>query len=156
MQAARRIDNHCVKPELLCRNNCTGRTVCGVEVSFWVMHAKTGLRTEHVQLGNRGRSSYVGGDQQRMAPLRDEPAPEFGRGRRLPGSLQPQHQHDLRPVRRCAQTGAGVAKQDEHLVSDDRHNLLGRRQTIKNLLVNGAVTNPVDERLDNLEVDIRL
>ena len=49
-----------------------------------------------------------------------------------------------------------VAEQRDHLVADDAHDLLRRRQAPQDVLAHGAVADAVHERLDHLEVDVRL
>ncbi len=55
-----------------------------------------------------------------------------------------------------AQAAVGVAEQREHLVADDPHDLLRGRQAAQDVLAHGPVAHAVDERLDDLEVDVGL
>ena len=49
-----------------------------------------------------------------------------------------------------------VAEQRQHLVAHDAHDLLRGRQALEHVLIDGAIAHPVDERLDDLEVDVGL
>ena len=49
-----------------------------------------------------------------------------------------------------------VAEQRDHLVADDLHDLLRRRQAPQDVLAHRALADAVDERLDDLEVDVGL
>ena len=60
---------------------------------------------------------------------------------------------------RCVDGGSppcGVAEERQHLVAHDAHDLLRRRQALEDFLVDGAIADAIDERLDDLEVDVRL
>jgi hypothetical protein len=48
-----------------------------------------------------------------------------------------------------------VAEQRQHLVADDPDDLLRRCQTLENVLVDRAIAHAVDERLHDLDVDVR-
>ena len=54
------------------------------------------------------------------------------------------------------QPAFGVAEERQHLVADDLDDLLRRRQAAEDVLPHRPVAHPVDERLDDLEVDVRL
>ena len=56
---------------------------------------------------------------------------------------------------RRRQPARRVAEQRQHLVADDADDLLRRRQALEDLLVDRAIAHAVDERLDDLEVDVR-
>ena len=49
-----------------------------------------------------------------------------------------------------------VAEERQHLVAHDADDLLRRRQALEDLLVDRPVADAIDERLDDLEVDVRL
>ena len=53
------------------------------------------------------------------------------------------------------QAALRVAEQRQHLVADDADDLLRRRQALEDVLIDGAIAHAVDERLDDLEVDVR-
>ena len=90
-----------------------------------------------------------------MLALLRQPASQLAAGRRLARSLQTEHQDDPRPGLRRRQSTLGIAEEGEHLVAHDRDHLLRRRQALENVLVNGLVADPIDERLDDLEIDVR-
>ena len=52
------------------------------------------------------------------------------------------------------QPAFGVAEQRHHLVADDLDDLLRRRQAAEHVLLHRPVADAVDERLDDLEVDV--
>ena len=56
----------------------------------------------------------------------------------------------------CGSPPCGVAEQRQHFVADDADDLLVRRQALEDLLIDGAIADAIDERLDDLEVDVRL
>ena len=48
----------------------------------------------------------------------------------------------------------GITEQMQQLVADDLDDLLARRQARLHRLVVGAVADPIDEGLDDLQVDV--
>ena len=54
------------------------------------------------------------------------------------------------------QPAFGVAEERQQLVADDLDDLLPRRQAPEDRLVHRPVADAVDERLDDLEVDVGL
>ena len=91
-----------------------------------------------------------------MPSLLDEPAPELPGGRRLAGSLEPEQQDDARVRLRRRQPAGRIAEQREHLVANDPDDLLRGRQAFQHFRIDGAIAHPIDERLDDLEIDVRL
>ena len=57
---------------------------------------------------------------------------------------------------RRRQPAGGFPEKRQHLVPNDADDLLRRRQAFQNFLVDRAIADAVDERLDDLEVDVRL
>ena len=55
---------------------------------------------------------------------------------------------------RLRQAALGVAEQRQQLVADDLDDLLRRRQAALHRLVGGAIADAIDERLDDLQVDV--
>ena len=91
-----------------------------------------------------------------MAALLGQPLRQLAGRRRLAGALQTEQQDDARTLARRLEAAFGVAEERDHLVADDLDDLLRRRQAAENILPHRAVANPVDERLDDLEIDVRL
>ena len=91
-----------------------------------------------------------------MPPLLRQPLRELARRRGLAGALQAQEQDDARPFRGGLKSALAVAKQRDHLVADDLDDLLRGREAAEDSLVlaEGAIADPVDKRLDDLEVDV--
>ena len=56
--------------------------------------------------------------------------------------------------RRRRQPALRVAEQRQHLVADDLDDLLRRRQALEHVLVHRPIAHAIDERLDDLEVDV--
>ncbi len=56
---------------------------------------------------------------------------------------------------RRRQSARRVAEQRQHLVAHDAHDLLCRRQAPQNRFADRLRPNPIDERLDDAEVDVR-
>ena len=52
------------------------------------------------------------------------------------------------------QSALGVAEQRQHLVAHDAHDLLAGAEALEDLRIDGPVAHLVDERLDDLEVDV--
>ena len=48
----------------------------------------------------------------------------------------------------------GVAEERQHLVADDPDDLLRRRQALQDVLLHRPIAHAIDERLDDLEVDV--
>ena len=72
----------------------------------------------------------------------------------LPAPCRPEQQDDARPLARRLQPAFGVAEEREHLVADDLDDLLRRREAAEHVLPHRPVAHAVDERLDDLEVDV--
>ena len=54
------------------------------------------------------------------------------------------------------QAALRVAEERQHLVADDPDDLLRRRQALEHVLIDRAIADAIDERLDDLEVDVGL
>ena len=91
-----------------------------------------------------------------MASLLRQPLRQLAGRRRLARALQPEQQDDARPLARRLEAAFGVAEERQHLVADDLDDLLRRRQAAEHVLPHRPVANAVDERLDDLEVDVGL
>ena len=127
-----------------------------IEIARRIVNAHAGLLRDDGQLFDGGRPAHVGRYQDRVLPLLCQPAPELSRRRRLARTLKPEQQDDARPRRRRRQASRAVAKERQHLVAHDAHDLLRRREALQNLLIDRLVADAIDERLDDLEVDVRL
>jgi hypothetical protein len=91
-----------------------------------------------------------------MLALLGQPLRELARGRRFAGALQPQEQNDARPLVAGLQPTFGIAEECDHLVADDLDDLLRRRQTPEHVLPQRSIPHAIDERLDDLEVNVGL
>ena len=91
-----------------------------------------------------------------MSSLLRQPSPELSSGRRLARALETQQQDHARVRLRRRQSARRVAEERQHLVAHDPDDLLRRGQAFQNLLIHRAIANAIDERLDDLEVDVRL
>ena len=69
--------------------------------------------------------------------------------------MQAQQQNDARPLVGGSQAAFGIAEERDHLVADDLDDLLRRRQAAEHILPHGPIAHAVDERLDDLEIDVR-
>ena len=117
-------------------------------------HAETGLLRDDVQLLNGRRPLDVGRHEQRVLALLGQPLRQLARGRRLAGALQTQQQDDARPLVARLQSAFGIAEERDHLVADDLDDLLRRRQAPEHVLPQRPIAHAVDERLDDLEIDV--
>ena len=144
------------KPAVARLGEGAGRAPHRIEIARRVVHAHAGLLRDDGQLLDRGRPAHVGRYEDRVLPLLCQPAAQLSRGRRLARPLQAEQQDDARPRLRRRQPAGAVAEERQHLVAHDAHDLLRRRQALQNLLIDRLVADAIDERLDDLEVDVRL
>jgi hypothetical protein len=91
-----------------------------------------------------------------VTALARQPASQLARRRRLAGALQPEQQDHARRRVAGRQSALGVSEERQHLVADDLDDLLTRRQAFQNRLVARLIPDAIDERLDDLEVDVGL
>jgi hypothetical protein len=91
-----------------------------------------------------------------MSSLPYQPATQLARRRRLPGALQAEECDNPRRFGRVLQSTGSYTKQRHHLVPDDFHNMLSRRQAAQYLLIDRAHAHTIDKGLRNLEVDVSL
>src|SRR5262245_8394940 len=89
-----------------------------------------------------------------MTPLASQPLPQLSRRRGLPGTLKSKQQHDPGRWGILAKSALRVTEQRQHLIADDLDDLLTRRKALQYRLVHRLVPDPVDECLDDLEVDV--
>ena len=89
-------------------------------------------------------------------PCFAEPPRQLSGRRRLARTLQAEQQDDPRARLRRGQAALRLAEERQHLVANDAHDLLRRRQALEHVLIDGAIADPIDERLDDLEVDVGL
>ena len=154
VQPARRVDDDDVEPERAGFGERAPRARHRIELAGRIVHARRRLLPDDVQLLDRGRTLDVGRDEQRMASLLLQPHRQLAGRRRLAGALQPEQQDHPRTLRRRLEAALGRAEERHHLVADDLDDLLRRRQAAQDVLPHRAVAHPVDERLDDLEVDV--
>ena len=89
-----------------------------------------------------------------MFALFGQPLRQLAGGCRLAGTLKTEQQNDARPFGACLQSAFGVAEQRDHFVSNDLDDLLRRRQAAEHVLPQRPIAHPVDERLDDFEIDV--
>ncbi len=116
--------------------------------------AEPGLLGDDVQLLNRRRPFDVGRHEQGVLALLGQPLRQLARGRRLAGALQPQQQDHARPLARRLQSALGIAEERDHFVAHDLDDLLRGRQAAQHILPQRPIADPIDECLDDLEVDV--
>jgi hypothetical protein len=115
-----------------------------------------GLLAEHRELLDRGGAAHVGRHHQRVPSLPHQPLRELAGRRRLARALKAEQENDARRRRVLRQAAFGVAEERQQLVADDLRDLLARGQALQDLLVRRLVPHAVDERLDDLEIDVSL
>ena len=118
------------------------------------MHAQRRFLRDDVQLLNRRGTLHVRRHHQRVLALLAQPHRQLARRRRLARALQAEHQDDARTLAGRLEPAFGIPEQRHHLVADDLDDLLRRRQAAEDRLVHGAIADAVDERLDDLEIDV--
>ena len=117
-----------------------------------------GLLRDDVQLLDRRRTLHVGRHQQRMLALLRQPLRQLARRRRLAGALQPEQQDDARPLRSSA--GGRPSALPKSATISSRTILTtccdGARLRSTSCLrrVHRPVADAIDERLDDLEIDV--
>jgi hypothetical protein len=156
VQPAGGVDDDHVEPEMPGLLHRAGGPRHGIQFTLRVVHPHARLLPDDVQLLDGGRPFDVGRDEQRMASLPGQPFRQLAGGCRLAGALQAQQQHDPGTLARRLEAPFSNAEERDHLVADDPDDLLRRREAAQNILPHRAITNPVDERLDDLEIDVRL
>ena len=156
MQAPRRVDDDDVVAEVRGFGDSALRARDRIHLAGRIVHAnsKTRLLRDDVQLLNRRRPLHVGRHEQRVLALLGQPLRQLAGGRRLARALQTQQQDDARPLVARLQPAFGVAEERDHLVAHDLDDLLRRRQAAKHILPERPIAHAVDERLDDLEVDV--
>ena len=119
-----------------------------------VVHPHAGLLRDDRQLLDRRRAPHVGRHHDRVAALLRQPLRQLAGRRGLARALQPEHQNHARPGRRFLQPALGIAEQREQLIANDLDDLLARGQALQDRLIHRAIAHAIDERLDDLEVDV--
>ena len=89
-------------------------------------------------------------------PCRVSHVPSFPAVVVLPEPWRPSSRITRGDFDRGLQPARRVAEQRDHLVAHDPHDLLRRREAAQHVLPDRAVADAVDERLDDLEVDVGL
>src|SRR5262245_11514050 len=89
-----------------------------------------------------------------MLSLSRQPLSELARRRRLARTLKAEEQYHPGCRRVFPQAAFRIAEQREHFVADDLDDLLPRGQTLQDRLVHRLVADPIDERFDDLEIDV--
>ena len=125
-----------------------------VEVTGRIEHLHASLARHDIQLRNGRGTLDVGRHQQRMPPLLRQPQGQLAGRRGLACALQPEQQDDPRPFAALGEPALRVTEEAEHLIPDDLDDLLRRRQALENRCLHGLVAHAIDERLDDLEIDV--
>src|SRR5436305_2856590 len=132
----------------------------GAEVDYGL--ARLGLQHRHLdplahllELLDGGGALQVARHQQRVLAALLEPLGELAGGGRLARALEAAEHDDRRPAVE-AEVGPLLAQERGQLVADDLDHLLGRGEALQDLLAEGALAHPLDERLDHPEVDVGL
>ena len=155
MQPAGGVDDDEVESEVGGLDDRALRAGDRIHLPGGIVHANPRLARDHRQLLDRGRPFDVGRHEQRVLALLGQPLRQLAGRRGLARALQAEQQNHARPFGGGLQPALGVAEQGDHLVADDLDHLLRRRQAVQHVLSHRPVADPVDERLDHLEVDVR-
>jgi hypothetical protein len=156
VQPARRVDDDDVEPAVPGFGQRSRRARDRIHHPGRIVYPHPRLFADDRQLLDGRGTPHVGRDEQRMPPLLGQPLPELGRRGRLARTLESQQHDDARRFPRGRQPALRVSEQSQHLVAHDAHDLLIRREAAEDFLVDGPIAHPIDERLDDLEVDVRL
>ena len=117
-------------------------------------HRHVDALPEDAQLLDRRRTLEIGGDQQRLASFGDEMTCELAGGGGLPRPLQAGEHHDRRRLRAHRELARLPAERRDELLVHDLDDLLGGAQALRDLRAASAFLDPVDERLDDRDVDV--
>src|SRR5262245_65291157 len=90
-----------------------------------------------------------------MAALFRQPLGQLAGGRGLASTLQPEQENDARMLTGRLKAAGSVAEQRQHLIAYDFDDMLRWRQAAKHVLAHRAVAHAIDERLDDLEAEVR-
>ena len=96
-------------------------------------HRHANLLAQYLQLGNRSRTVYVGGHQQRALLLLFQVEGQLTHRRGFTGTLQTYQHDDGRRLIRHRQLGLGSAQELRQLFVNDLDNLLAGAQVLLNL-----------------------
>ncbi len=127
-----------------------------VEIAGRIVDAHAGLGADDGELFDGGRTADVGGDDDRVPALPGQHPGQLAGGRGLARPLEAEHQDDLGHRPADAQPALGVAEQAEQFVADDLDDVLTGAEAGLDGRVAGLVADPIDKRLDHLEVDVGL
>ncbi len=156
MEAAGGVDDDGVEAERLGRGKGAARAGDGIEITLGIVDANRRLLSEHRELLDGRGTPHVGRHHDRVPPLTGEPSSELCAGGCFTGALKTEEQDDAGRSLRVGKAALGIAEQREHLVPHDADDVLHGRQALEHLVVDRRVADLVDERLDDLEVDVRL
>jgi hypothetical protein len=155
VQPARRVhDDHVVADRFRFRQRAL-RARHRIQFAGRVVHPHAGLCRHDCQLLDGRRTPHVRGHHNRVASLLLQPLRQLAGGRGLARPLLAEHQDHARPGRRLLEPAFGVAEQRQQFIPDDLDDLLARGQALENRLIHRPIAHAIDERLDDLEVDVR-
>ena len=97
------------------------------------------LTAELLELRDRGGTLEVGGDEERRAAVLAQHERELAGGRRLPGALEPDEEDHRRRPAGEGEPGVAPAHRPRELLVDDLHDLLARREALRDLLPERAL-----------------
>ena len=117
-------------------------------------HRHADLVSQRCQLLDGSGTLEVARDEHRRAPLLLEQFGELGRTRRLAGTIEANHHDPGRLVE--VERRRVTAEEGRQLVVEDFDDLLPGGHAAQHVLPERLVLDPRDERLGDLEVDVRL
>src|SRR5215210_6991403 len=118
-----------------------------------LQHRHVDAAADLLELLDGGGALQVAGDEKRVLAALLEALGQLARGGRLARALEAA-EHDDRRAAVEAELGPLLAEEGGELVADDLHDLLRRGEALHHLLPEGALADPVDERLDHPEVHV--
>ena len=121
-----------------------------------VVHRHAERRSQGHQLFHRRRPARVGRHQEDAPAMRFEMPRQLAARGRLARTLETHHQDDGGRHGGESQSRVLLSHEGTELLPDDLHHLVPRRQALLHLLADRLDADPLDEFLDDREVDVSL
>ena len=157
VQPAGRVDDDDVEAEVGRFGDRALRARHRIELARRIVHPHARFLRDDVQLLNRRRPLDVGRDEQRMPALLRQPLRQLPGRRRLARALQAEQQDDARPLASSAAGRPSASPKSATISSRTIRTTCcdgDRLRSASSSCVHRAIADAIDERLDDLEVDV--